>query len=114
MRIDLSSSQSICRVVHKIDGNEGKAILKKVASHHLPEKIVYRTKAGFPVPWQDYLPMVPRILDNDFVAEWTGLSGKELEQWYGGDDRLKFRLIAIEVWGRIFVFGEKPDEVKVI
>jgi asparagine synthase (glutamine-hydrolysing) len=34
----------------KIDGKNGKVILKKVADKRLPKKLIYRKKMGFPVP----------------------------------------------------------------
>lgn len=98
----------------KISGKEGKVILKKVASRYLPHEVVYRRKAGFPVPWYEYLPSVPHILNDGFVCGWTGLSAMNLQSWYRSDPLLKFRLISIEVWGRIFVWDQDPEDVKVM
>jgi asparagine synthase (glutamine-hydrolysing) len=35
---------------HKLQGAEGKLLIKKAMSPHLPEKILYRRKQGFNVP----------------------------------------------------------------
>ena len=39
---------------YKINGGEGKYILKKIAEPFLPREIVYRKKMGFPVPTKDW------------------------------------------------------------
>ncbi len=97
----------------KIRGRKGKALLKAVARRHLPASIIDRPKMGFPVPWERYLPEHPRILTDGFVSEWTRLTPEQISAFHGGDPALRFRLIAIEVWGRIFAFGEKPASIRV-
>lgn len=98
----------------KIRGKEGKFILKKVAERYLPRAVVYRTKVGFPVPWQDYLPANPSILHSGFIADWMSLDIKSLRALYNSNDTLKFRLLALEVWARIFILKEKPQQIKVM
>ena len=97
----------------KIQGTTGKKILKAVARKHLPSSIVDRPKMGFPVPWERYLPEKPSIIENGFVSEWTGLNRDQLHAFHSGDPVLRFRLIALEVWGRIFMFGEKHGSIRV-
>ncbi len=97
----------------KIQGSQGKKVLKNVARKYLPGSIVDRPKMGFPVPWERYLPERPDILENGFISEWTGLNSEQLNAFHSGDSVLRFRLIALEVWGRIFAFGENPASIRV-
>jgi asparagine synthase (glutamine-hydrolysing) len=90
----------------KIRGRQGKDILKRVARRYLPHRLVYRRKAGFPVPWTQYLPRRVRLLEDGFVSSWTGLTTAQLAPWIENCPTMKFRAIALEVWGRIFVFGQ--------
>jgi asparagine synthase (glutamine-hydrolysing) len=68
---------------------------------------------GFPVPWERYLPENPSFLENGFVAESTQLNAAQLHAFHEGDPQLLFRLVALEIWGRLFVLGEKPGDIRV-
>jgi asparagine synthase (glutamine-hydrolysing) len=98
---------------HKIRGTEVKRTLKRVASRYLPSTIVRRRKMGFTVPWHDYARNVPKILRDGFVRQWTGLSQRDLAAWCENDPGQLYKLIAIEVWGRIFVHREPWQNVRV-
>ena len=97
----------------KFDGNNTKLLLKQVALRHLPANIVNRQKIGFTVPFAKYVTQYPKILENGFVSEWTRLTKKELLAWCNGDMNQLYRLISIEVWGRIFVHKVPWTEIKV-
>jgi hypothetical protein len=47
------------------------------------------------------------------VAECTQLNAAQLRAFHEGDPPLLFRLVALEIWGRLFVFGEKPGAIRV-
>jgi hypothetical protein len=98
---------------HKIRGTEVKRTLKRVASRYLPPTIVRRRKMGFTLPWQGYSRRVPTILRDGFVRQWTGLSQRDLVAWCENDPGQLYKLIAIEVWGRIFVHRESWRTVHV-
>ena len=100
-------------VRQKISGDSGKHLLKQVALRYLPKNIVNRRKMGFTVPFSKYVTKYPEILDSGFVAEWTRLTKRELISWCnGGTDQL-YRLISIEVWGRIFVYKTPWSEIEI-
>jgi asparagine synthase (glutamine-hydrolysing) len=97
----------------KIHRGRGKVLLKALARKHLPADIVDRPKAGFPVPWERYLPAKPLLIEDGFLSEWTGLNARQLHAFHEGDPALRFRLMALEIWGRLFAFGETPASIKV-
>lgn len=100
-------------ISQKFDGNNTKLLLKQVALRHLPANIVNRQKVGFTVPYAKYVTQYPTILENGFVSEWTRLTKKELIAWCNNDMNQLYRLISIEVWGRIFVHKTPWTEIKV-
>ncbi len=97
----------------KVRGRTGKFIVKKCAEAYLPRPVIYRKKAGFPVPWQSYTRQVPEKLFKDgFLSGYFNLSDRSLLAWARPDVDLLFTAVSLEVWGRIFVAGESPDHVK--
>lgn len=100
-------------VDQKIKGGSAKHLLKQVALRYLPPDIVNRQKKGFTVPFAKYISRYPKILDNGFVAEWSRMSNKELVSWCNNDIDKIYRLISIEVWGRIFVYKTPWSNVQV-
>lgn len=98
---------------HKIRGGDGKHALKRVAATYLPRQIVRRPKMPFTVPWLTYTSRMPAILRDGFVSEWTRLSKKDLAAWCESDPGQLYKLIAVEVWGRIFVHRESWKSVHV-
>ena len=96
---------------HKINRSEGKFILKKVAERYLPKEVIYRPKMGFPVPWANYIGKIKKIFENGFLSELTGFTCDNLFAIYRNDPYLKFRFIALEVWGRLFVRGESYKDI---
>lgn len=98
---------------HKIRGSDPKHILKRVALRYLPSTIVNRKKMGFHVPWLDYSTTFPRILEDGFVSEWTRMSRRDLQSWCEHESGNLYKLIAAEVWGRIFVHKQPWQDIKV-
>ena len=47
------------------------------------------------------------------VSEWTKLSRSDLVAWCERDPGQLYKLIAIEVWGRIFAYREPWQNVRV-
>ncbi len=97
----------------KLRGSQTKRLLKQVALRHLPASVVNRPKVGFSVPFVAYSTKMPKLLENGFVAEWTRLTAADLRAWCGEQTGLLYKLIALEVWGRIFVHGERWQDVRV-
>ncbi|HET7188893.1 MAG TPA: asparagine synthase (glutamine-hydrolyzing) [Gemmatimonadaceae bacterium] len=98
---------------YKIRGPVVKYALKRVAARYLPPAIVDRPKMGFTVPWLTYANRYPAILRDGFVSEWTRLSQRDLAAWCENDPGQLYKLIAIEVWGRIFVHREPWQSIRI-
>lgn len=101
------------QVDQKFRGTTNKFLLKQVALRYLPENIVNRRKMGFTVPFGKYVTKYPKILENGFVSELTRLTTKELLSWCNGEKDLIYRLVSIEVWGRIFVYKTHWSDINV-
>jgi asparagine synthase (glutamine-hydrolysing) len=96
----------------KIKGGSGKWLLKQVAEKYLPKNTIYRSKQGFPVPWAEYISYKPALFRNGFMSEHFGLSHDLIGRVASGDSFLLFRLLAMEIWGRLFVRGEDLSSVQ--
>jgi asparagine synthase (glutamine-hydrolysing) len=93
---------------------EGKAILKQVAERHLPRSIVYRPKMGFQIPAAYYEHSLPRSwLGEGFVVKTFGLKQADVQCWFDSNtDRGRWMLLALEIWGQMFVQGRSPADVE--
>ncbi|HDZ8835519.1 TPA: asparagine synthase (glutamine-hydrolyzing) [Aeromonas dhakensis] len=104
--IDFSMNIPLNLKIHRRFRKDGKYLLKKLAERYLPNSVIYRPKAGFPVPIHEYVQPIERIFENGYVMEFTGMSLRMLKDFYAANPLLKFRLLALEVYGRIFVWHE--------
>ena len=99
-------------VKFKIKGNMLKRVLKLVAEKYLPHEIIYRPKAGFPVPWARYIQFNPDLFENGFITKHLNLPLETIRRVTNSDQSLLFRFYAIEIWGRIFVNQENRDQIR--
>lgn len=97
----------------KIRGRQGKWVLKEVAARYLPRDVVFRPKAGFPVPWVRYLGELPATLwRGGFLSAAFELTPDLIAAWIRGAPDLRFRLLNIELWGRLFASRQPLDQVE--
>ena len=98
------------------DENEGKVILKKLASQYYPNDFVYRKKIGFSSPFGDWCSS-PKYwrnyyenLDKDFIGYISNpdflskhkLMNEGKEKWSGQNLNTIFNYINVSLWYRIF------------
>jgi asparagine synthase (glutamine-hydrolysing) len=101
---------------YRLRGSKDKWLLKEIASHYLPQKIVYRKKLGFPLPLKDYLAPFAReeLFHNGFCMEFLGLHRRgmmsSVSNWIENVDGF-FNLLALEIWGRLFFMNQTADEL---
>jgi len=98
----------------KVRGWTMKYLAKKALSGHVPDEILYRRKAGFPVPYVSWLRDSLRDWVSDLLLGETALSRgyfkrKAIEELIrrniGGSGYPKdiFALVVLEIWHRTFV-----------
>jgi asparagine synthase (glutamine-hydrolysing) len=97
---------------YRIAHNESKFILKKVAEKYLPRETIYREKKGFPVPYYGYIEYREDLFENGFVEEMFSVPRDILPNLIKSDKSLLYRLLTIEIWGRIFIYQENRESIK--
>ena len=101
----------------KLRGAISKWIVKHVAEHYLPRDVVYRPKRGFPVPATDFLYdyIDFSIFADGFWENYFGLPKERCREAIlasGKSGPLWYHMLMFEVWGRIFLQHESPDDVR--
>lgn len=105
----------------KIQGKEGKYIVKKAVEDLLPRDILYRPKMGFPTPLRDWLrgPLAEPVLKH-LTRPDSLLAGyvqrKPLEDLLyrhrtGSEDATDriWRLLNLQIWGDVFITGRRES-----
>jgi asparagine synthase (glutamine-hydrolysing) len=101
---------------YRLRGRTDKWVLKQIAAKYVPHNVVYRSKVGFPLPVKDYLaPLAQQeFFANGFALDFLGMHRRGFEdaitKW---DQNVHgfFNLLALEIWGRLFVLHEPLDQV---
>jgi asparagine synthase (glutamine-hydrolysing) len=101
---------------YRLNRSSDKWVLKQVATRYLPSKILNRKKAGFPLPFYDYLaPLADaRLFDKGFCTENLGLHPKGVQEVVASRRhhvQAFFNLISLEIWGRLFFLRETPEQL---
>jgi asparagine synthase (glutamine-hydrolysing) len=98
----------------KIKGSVTKYLLRKVAAHYLPDRIVRRPKKGFGIPvgkWlkDEFKPVVDELLTESFIRRqslfnWRYIDRLLQEHYQGKADRRKelWTLLMFQWWWRKF------------
>jgi asparagine synthase (glutamine-hydrolysing) len=103
-------------LTYRLRGSTDKWILKEVAARYLPREVVYRPKLGFPLPVKDYLAPLAR---QEFFVNGFALDGLRMHRrgfldaianWHQNVHGF-FNLLALEIWGRLFVLHQSVDTV---
>jgi asparagine synthase (glutamine-hydrolysing) len=100
----------------RLRGRTDKWALKAIAAHYLPAEIVSRKKVGFPLPIAGYLqPLAHGDLFRDgFCLQFLGMHRAGLMAavvgWRGNVNGF-FNLLALEIWGRLFLLEQPLEEV---
>jgi asparagine synthase (glutamine-hydrolysing) len=97
---------------YKFAHNESKFILKKVAEKYLPKEVIYRGKKSFSTPHIHYIEYNEDLFEHGFVEDFFSVPGDILQDLIKNDKMLLYRLLAIEIWGRIFIYKENREKIK--
>ena len=94
-----------------------KWILKELGTRYLSREIAFQKKHpvwNLPVD-QYFLPMFKQSLHQDgFLASFMGLDWQSANDLYNKEknkEQILYRLVNIEIWGRLFFMGQSVDEV---
>lgn len=102
---------------YKVGEHADKWVLKQVARRYMPDFLVDRKKAGFPLPFDAYLePLADASLFRDgFCQQTLGLSSRAIDRILSGwQTRVYgfFGILTLEIWGRIHMLGESVASVE--
>jgi asparagine synthase (glutamine-hydrolysing) len=95
----------------KLHRRVGKWLVKQAAAEVLPSDVVYARKKGFPLP-NEFSRGTQRLLAGGMVAEfmqWPADTTQEIIAMLGKDEHLRFHLVGLELWFRLFLGGETPE-----
>jgi asparagine synthase (glutamine-hydrolysing) len=116
MRVPFLENRLIDLALHlprraKLRRGRGKWVVKRAARRFLPREIVDAPKRGFPMP-AEFDAGSEQLLRGGVAAElfdWTARTRDGLVSMLRRDERLRFPLVSVELWGRIHLRGEKPE-----
>jgi asparagine synthase (glutamine-hydrolysing) len=94
----------------KLHRGTGKWIVKQTAAQILPGEIVYAKKKGFPMPEAFSCGTQHLLVGGSFaeLMEWSANTTQEIVTMLGKDPLLRFQVVGLELWARIFFGGEAP------
>jgi asparagine synthase (glutamine-hydrolysing) len=115
MRVPFLSNEILDFAFHlprraKLHRGVGKWVVKKVAAEVLPPDIVYARKKGFPAPLR-FSRGTERLLVGGRLADmmhWSASTTNDIVAMLGSREMLRFHVISLELWARIFFAGETP------
>ncbi len=104
---------------YKVGARGDKWVLKQVATRYLPANLIWRKKAGFPLPVDEYIAPLARreFFDGGFCQTRMGISERGMRHMMDAWQRRThglFGLIALEMWGRIHLMGQSVAEVEAV
>lgn len=102
---------------YRVGRRADKWILQQVARRHVPLAIATRKKVGFPLPLAEYVApwAKPELFRDGFCEGVLGLHSRGLDVAVRGWRSRTFAffgLLALELWGRMFVMGEAVEAVE--
>jgi asparagine synthase (glutamine-hydrolysing) len=95
----------------KLQRGQSKWVVKQVAEQRLPAEIVHARKRAFPMP-QAYDLGSEMLLSGGAAGEllhWTERTQQAMIELARRRDGLRFSLVGLELWARLYLRGEKPD-----
>jgi asparagine synthase (glutamine-hydrolysing) len=118
MRVPFLENHLIDFAIHlprwaKLRRRTSKWLVKQAAVRRLPEDVVFAAKEGFPTPGR-FLRGTSRLLVGGRLADtmrWSSETTEEIVAMLEADGALCFHVVSVELWLRIFFYGEPVDEL---
>ena len=98
----------------KLHRRRGKWALKRYADERLPKRVVHATKKGFPVGDAHWARAEGLLTDEGVVPDllhWSRPVTDRMLRECAAEPRLRYHLVSLEIWGRLFLRGEAPDGI---
>jgi asparagine synthase (glutamine-hydrolysing) len=95
----------------KLQRRQGKWLVKQAAAQRLPADIVYARKKGFPVPLA-FSSGTEQLIAGGLLADfmqWPADAMEEIIPTLRRASGLRFQLVGLELWFRMFFDGQTPD-----
>ena len=93
----------------KLRGKIDKWALRRAAAGRLPGSVARRAKMGFPIDLGKLPQSSPSFFRDGFLEQSLGWGRSQLEKVAGANPDSRFRLLAAEVWGRLFFMNNDAD-----
>ena len=91
---------------------EDKAVVRAAAGRMLPRSISERRKLGFPAFGLQHIVMEPEAFAGGWIQKTLQLRESEIRDMVRHEDRYMVgKLLAVDVFGRLFGLGETIDDV---
>jgi asparagine synthase (glutamine-hydrolysing) len=118
MRVPFLENHLIDLALHlprwaKMQRKTSKWVVKQAAVRQLPPEVVFTEKKGFPTPGH-FVRGTGRLLIDGRLADtmrWSGEATEEIVAMLETDGALCFCVVGVELWLRIFFYGENADEL---
>jgi len=118
MRVPFLENKLIDFALHlprraRLHRGRGKWIVKEAAMRHLPADVVHARKKGFPTP-DHFVLGTERLLLGGRLSEtmhWSSQATDEILALLKSDSNLCFYVVGLEMWLRIFFYGENASEI---
>lgn len=89
-----------------------KAVVRWTAEYLLPPQLAYKKKNGFPMYGYKHVRVSPGFFRDGYVAQLVGLTDeKEAYMLRTQPPYYVAKLAAVEIFGRLFAWGQTPDDV---
>jgi asparagine synthase (glutamine-hydrolysing) len=98
-------------VSHCVDWRSAKKVVRRAAAPYLGASLAAREKWGGAVPLTEWVTPLAFLLGGGFVEEALHLDYREMKAVLESDPKLLWNLIDIELWGRLCLRGESPEEL---
>ncbi len=90
-----------------------KWVIREVASRYLPPVLSQRPKRGFEVSAFQRMRIAAQYLHDSYVADYFRLARSECDLlWSQADQRLKIKLMMLEVWAQLFMCSAPLETVQ--
>ena len=95
----------------KLHQRQGKWLVKQAAAQRLPDDIVFVRKKGFPVPLA-FSSGTEQLIAGGMLADfmqWPAETTREIVAALSDEPALRFHLVGLEQWFRMFFDGQSPE-----